>query len=328
MNRFRIKGVAAALVSFALLLSACGENNAANENENGGNDAAGNNNSNTNETENNTNNQEDGLYITASFSIIADMTEQVLGDRGTVDYIVPIGEEPHEYEPVPSDFRNVSDSDVFYVNGLGLEEWLERIVDNASDTPLLTLSDGVTEIPLEGESAPDPHAWLSPKNASYYIENIVDDLSERDPAGEDIYRENADAYLEEINELDAWIEEKVEAVPEEHRTIVVSENAFKYFGEDYGFETEGIWEINSHEEGTSGQINRLIDVIQDKEIPAVFVETTVDQRYMETVAENAGVEIAGEVYTDAVGQEGSGAETYLEMIRHNAEVFTDGLSGN
>ncbi|MCE7790903.1 metal ABC transporter substrate-binding protein [Salipaludibacillus sp. CUR1] len=282
-----------------------------------------------NETENNANNQEeDGLYITASFSVIADMTEQVLGDRGTVDYIVPIGEEPHEYEPVPSDFRNVSDSDVFYVNGLGLEEWLERIVDNASDTPVFTLAEGVSEIPLEGESAPDPHAWLSPKNASYYIENIVDDLSERDPDGEDIYRENADAYLEEINELDAWIEEKVDAVPEEHRTIVVSENAFKYFGEDYGFETEGIWEINSHEEGTSGQINRLIDVIQDKEIPAVFVETTVDKRYMETVAENAGVEIAGEVYTDAVGQEGSGAETYLEMLRHNAEVLTDGLSGN
>lgn len=270
--------------------------------------------------------QEDGLYITASFSVLGDIVSQVIGDRGTVDYIVPIGEEPHEYEPVPSDFRNVSDSDVFYTNGLNLEAWLERIVDNASDTEVVSLSSGITEISLVGEDSPDPHAWLSPRNANYYVENIVEDLIERDPDGEEVYRNNAEAYLAEVEELDQWIEEQVEAISEEKRTIIISENAFKYFGEDYGFHTEGIWEMNSHEEGTTGQINRIIDIIQEEGIPAVFVETTVDQRYMETVSSNSGVEIAGEVYTDAVGPEGSGAETYLDMMRHNAETFVSGLT--
>ncbi|MBU9722555.1 metal ABC transporter substrate-binding protein [Bacillus alkalicola] len=271
---------------------------------------------------------EDGLTITTSFSVLADMIENVVGERGSVEYIVPIGEEPHEYEPVPSNFARVSDSDVFYINGLGLEEWLEKIVSNVSDTPIVELSEGVEEIPLVGEDEPDPHGWLSPKNGEMYVENLLNDLIERDPDGEEIYRENAEAYLADLSELDSWITEQIDSIPEEHKVIIVSENAFKYFGKDYGFQTEGIWEINSHEEGTSQQINRIIDLVSDSGIPAVFVESTVDQRYMEMVAENSGVEIAGEVFTDAIGEEGSGAETYIDMIRHNVEVFVDGLASN
>ncbi|UTR11680.1 metal ABC transporter substrate-binding protein [Evansella sp. LMS18] len=268
------------------------------------------------------------LMITTSFSVLGDIIGEITGDRASVEYIVPIGEEPHEYEPVPSNFARVSDSDVFYTNGLGLEEWLEKIVENASDTPIVDLSAGVEEIPLEGEDAPDPHAWLSPKNINIYVNNLLEDLVERDPDGEEEYRDNAEAYLNEIQELDGWIEEQVAEIREEHRKIIVSENAFKYFGKDYGFETEGVWEINSHEEGTPQQINRIIDIVSESGLPAVFVETTVDKRYMETVADNSGVPIAGEVYTDAVGEEGSGAETYIDMIRHNVEVFVDGLTSD
>lgn len=268
---------------------------------------------------------EDDIFITTSFSILADVIEGILGDSGEVDYLVPIGEEPHEYEPVPSDFRKVSDSSVFYTNGLGLEEWLERLVENTGDTPVESLSEGVTEIPLEGESGADPHAWLDPGNMEIYAENLLADLSQRFPDYEEKFEANAEAYIQEINELDEWINEQVEAIPEDNRIIVVSENAFKYFGEAYGFETAGIWEINSGEEGTSGQINAVIDLVRDQDVPGLFVETTVDRRYMETVSENTGVDIAGEVYTDAVGMDGSGAETYVEMMRHNTEVFVDGL---
>ncbi|MBM7097169.1 zinc ABC transporter substrate-binding protein [Bacillus sp. H-16] len=268
----------------------------------------------------------EGLEITTSFSILGNIIEEVIGDRGSVEYIVPIGEEPHEYEPVPSDFRKVSDSDVFYVNGLGLEGWLGRIVSNVSDTEMIELADGVDIINLEGSSDEvDPHAWLSPKNGIIYVENLVEDLIERDPEGENVYRENAESYIQELEELDASIEEEVEEIPADKRVIVVSENAFKYFGEDYGFETVGIWEMNSHEEGTTSQINRVIDLVQDREISSVFVESTVDQRYMETVSNNANIPIAGEVYTDALGQEGSGAETYIDMLRHNAQTFVEGL---
>ncbi|GAE24639.1 manganese ABC transporter [Halalkalibacter wakoensis JCM 9140] len=269
--------------------------------------------------------EEDELFITTSFSILGDVISTIVGDRGTVEYIVPIGEEPHEYEPVPSDFRKVSDSDVFYVNGLGLEEWLEKLVESVGDVEVISVSDGVTPIMLGGDEEEDPHAWMSVANVQLYVEAIVADLIERDPAGESTYRENADAYLAELEELDAYIKAEIEAIPEENRVIVVSEDAFKYFGEAYGFQTEGVWEINSHEEGTPGQIARVIDVVNDQSIPAIFVETTVDRRYMESVAGDTGVEIAGEVYTDAIGQEGSGAETYILMMKHNVDTFVNGL---
>ncbi|WP_368504163.1 metal ABC transporter substrate-binding protein [Alkalihalophilus sp. As8PL] len=269
--------------------------------------------------------EDEGLTITTSFSILGDIIGTIVGERGTIDYIVPIGEEPHEYEPVPSDFQKVSDSDVFYVNGLGLEEWLEKLVESVGDIPIVSVSEGVTPIMLEGEEEEDPHAWMSVANVKVYVENVVEDLIERDPAGEQTYRENADAYLAELVELDAFIKAEVEAIPEENRVIVVSEDAFKYFGEAYGFQTEGVWEINSHEEGTPGQMARLIDVVNDQNVPAIFVETTVDPRYMETVSNNSGVDIAGEVYTDAVGQEESGAETYVLMMKHNVDTFVSGL---
>ncbi|MDQ0257297.1 ABC-type Zn uptake system ZnuABC Zn-binding protein ZnuA [Evansella vedderi] len=292
----------------SLLLAACGSDETAQEQDG---EAGG-----------------DGLTITTSFSVLGDIVAQVIGDRGSVEYIVPVGEEPHEYEPVPSDFQKVSDADVFYVNGLDLEEWLEKIVENVTDTEIITLSNGVTAIPLEDDDEDDPHAWLSPKNVIIYVENLLEDLIERDPEGEDIYTANAEAFISELNELDAWIEEQVQQIPEEHRVIVVSENAFKYFGADYGFLTEGIWEINSHEEGTPQQFARLAELVRERNVPGLFVETTVDNRYMETVSNESGVPIVGEVYTDAIGEAGSGADTYIGMMRHNVQVFVDGLSGS
>ncbi|NJP36102.1 metal ABC transporter solute-binding protein, Zn/Mn family [Alkalicoccus luteus] len=286
----------------ALLLAACGEA------ESGGSE------------------EEQDLYITTSFSVLGDIAATVAGEHAEVDYIVPIGEEPHEYEPVPSDFRNVNEADVFYVNGLGLEEWLQRVVENAADTDVVETSTGVEEIPLEGEDGVDPHAWLSPANIPYYVDNIVADLSERAPDAAADFEANGEQLKQEAKELSAQIEEELADIPEEQRLIVVSENAFKYFGADFDIDTDGIWELNSHEEGTTGQMNRIIDVIQDRGVPAVFVESTVDPRYMETVSDNSGVPIAGEVYTDAVGEEGSGAETYLDMLRHNASVFAEGLA--
>ncbi|WP_307794987.1 metal ABC transporter substrate-binding protein [Alkalihalobacillus sp. BA299] len=268
---------------------------------------------------------EEGLNITTSFSILGDVVGNVIGDRGTVEYIVPIGEEPHEYEPIPSDFQKVNDSNVFYVTGMGLEGWLEKLVQNTGDAPVVTLSEGVTAIPLVNEDGEDPHIWLDAQNVILWVNNLVEDLVERDPEGEETYRANAEAYIKELEELDAWIKAEVNTIPEEVRTITISEDAFRYFGQAYGIETAGIWELNSHEEGTPSQISRLVDIIKEKDLPAVFVETTVDKRYMETVANDAGVDIAGEVYTDAVGPEGSGAETYIKMMKHNVKVFVEGL---
>ncbi|WP_100374739.1 metal ABC transporter solute-binding protein, Zn/Mn family [Bacillus sp. FJAT-45037] len=266
------------------------------------------------------------LNILTSFSILADLTERVTGDLATVDYIVPLGEEPHEYEPVPSDFQKASDTSIFFVNGLGLEEWLVRLVDNAGGVEPVSVSNGIEEvIPVGNSDEDDPHAWLDVNNVIQYVENIRDELMTLDPDNSEQYEANAEAYINELTELDEWIQAEVAEIPADKKTIVVSENAYQYFGAAYGFETIGIWELNSSEEGTPGQISRVVDIIRDQGIPAVFVETTVDERYMQTVAENAEVEIAGSVYTDAVGTEGSGAETYIDMMKHNVNTFVDGL---
>ncbi|WP_018924796.1 metal ABC transporter solute-binding protein, Zn/Mn family [Salsuginibacillus kocurii] len=303
------KGLFTAGVLALITLSACNENTDETEGIAAENDA-----------------DEQTIYVTTSFSVLADYIEQVVGDRGEVDYIVPRHEEPHEYEPVPSDFEKVSDSEVFYINGLNLEEWLEGLVENVGDIPVVELAAEAEPIELREGGVYDPHVWLSPEEAPLYIEALVEDLSERDPDGADEYRENADAYLEELEDLHAWTEEQMEEVAEEHRLIVTSENAFEYFGRSYGLDTEGVWEINSHEEGTPGQVARLVDVINDREVPALFKETTVSPDYIETVSENTGVEISGEVYTDSVGEEGSGAEDYISMIEHNVETFRAGLA--
>ncbi len=267
-----------------------------------------------------------GVKVVTSFSILADLAENVVGDRGVVEYLVPIGEEPHEYETIPSDFQKVSDADVFYVNGFGLEEWIERLVQNVGDVPIVSVTNGVTPLSISGQGGEDPHAWLDVKNVITYVENIRDDLSERDPEGAKEYTANAQDYISELEELHGWIQSEVEKIEQSKRTIVISENAFQYFGEQYGFDTVGIWQLNSHEEGTHSQIANVVETVREREIPAVFVETTVDKRYMETVSRDAGVEIAGEVYTDAVGLEGSGAETYIKMIEHNVNTFVDGLT--
>jgi manganese transport system substrate-binding protein len=267
----------------------------------------------------------EGLSIVSSFSILDDIIGEIVGERGTTSYIVPIGEEPHEYEPLNSDFQKVSDADLFIVNGLDLEEWLTKIVGQVTDTPVFEASTGVEPITLVGSTDEyDPHAWLSVPNVIQYVENIVKKLSELDPEGAPIYQSNGERYVEELQQLHEWIVNEVTQIQVENRVIVVSENAFKYFGAEYGFLTEGIWDINSHEEGTTGQISRIIDIVRDNNVPALFVETTVDPRYINQIASETGVEVAGTVFTDAIGKT-EDTNSYIKMMKANVETFVNGL---
>ena len=267
----------------------------------------------------------DGLNIVTSISILANVVENITGERCKVEYLVPIGENPEDYELLPGEMRMASDADVIFINGMNLEGAMEGALDRSTGTPLITLTEGIKPIPLEGDDAPDPHAWLDAGLMKKYVDNILTSLLEMDPAGEEVYRQNAEKYLLRLEELDTWIRDEVSRIPEKNRVIVVSENACKYYGEAYGLQTEGIWELNSHEEGTPQQISRVVELVKGNNIPALFVETTVDRRYMETVSRETGVPIAGEVYTDALGPPGSGAETYIQMMEYNTLVFWEGL---
>ena len=269
-----------------------------------------------------------GLKIVTSISILADIAENIIGTHGTVHYIVPIGENPEDYNLMPSEFHQASNADVVFINGLGLESMIERSLRNVTSTKIVHLTDGINTIPLTVGNVPDPHAWFDVQRVIMYTNNILAALVEIDPAGSKEYQQNVDAYTARLLELDDWIRQEVESIPEQNRVIVISENAMKYFGEAYGFRTEGIWELNAHEEGTPQQISRVVEMVVNEKVPALFVETTVDKRYMKIIARETGVPIAGKLYTDALGPHGSGADTYIDMMMHNVNIISKGLSKN
>ena len=267
----------------------------------------------------------EGLNIVTSFSIIDDIVSNIIGDRGTTSHIVPVNGKPEEYDPVNSDFQKVSDADVFFANGMEFEGWLTRVTNQVTDTPLVEVSEGVEKILLVGsEDEYDPHAWLDVSNISIYVNNIVDTLIKLDPDGEAIYLENKEKYLNEIDELHNWILEETSKVADENKIIVVSENAFKYYGDAYGFKTDGIWELNAHEEGTPGQISRIVDLVNDRDVRALFLEITVDPRYMEQISSETGVEIKGTVYTDSISTT-EDANSYIKIMEANTKAFVEGL---
>lgn len=276
--------------------------------------------------------EKDKPHVVSSFSVIHDIVTHIGGDRIQADFLTPIGEDPHEFEPTPSTFKLISDADLLFYNGFNMDYWIRNLAQNAESAGReIILTEGVPAIPLSAEAGElsgkeDPHAWLNPKHVMIYAQNVAKALIELDPEGETYYQQNLDRYLTELKELDQWIEEQVKQIPAEKRVVITSESAFKYFAEGYGFDYESIWEINAHEEGSARQIERLVEVITSRQLPAVFLETSVDSRPMDRVASEAGIEIAGEVFTDSIGLPGSGAENYIDMMRTNVKTIVEGLS--
>ncbi|ACB86353.1 metal ABC transporter solute-binding protein, Zn/Mn family [Natranaerobius thermophilus] len=270
----------------------------------------------------------DSIQVVTSISIIADFVEEIAGNKAEVEYIVPLGEEPEEYEPTPSDFQAISDAEIFFLNGYNIETWLEQVTESVTeDVKVVPTAEEGPTLPLEGTDIPDPHLWLDPILVrDYYVEKITSTLIDVDPNNEEYYQDRAEKYQEQLTKLDEQLSQKLDEIPQENRLIINTENCFKYYGETYDLKTDGIWELNAHEEGTPQQIARIVDKVKNHQVPAVFVESTIDPRYMENVAEETDVEIGKPIYTDALGEEGSKAENYLKMMKHNTELFVEKLS--
>jgi ABC-type Zn uptake system ZnuABC Zn-binding protein ZnuA len=279
----------------------------------------------------------DNLKIVATYSIIYDIVKNVAGDQADIHSMVPIGADPHEYDPLPLDVKKTTDADIVFYNGLNLEEgngWFNKLIETAGksgdNAHVYRVSEGVEPIYLESkglEGESDPHAWLDIKNGIIYAENVRDALIKADPENESLYRENAENYIAHLEELHTKTIEKINEIPENKRFLITSEGAFKYFGAAYGIETGYIWEINSENEGSPQQIRDVVDLIHSNQITALFVETSIDRRSMETVSNETGVPIVGTVYTDSLGKEGSDGDTYLKMMEWNTKVIIDGLTG-
>jgi ABC-type Zn uptake system ZnuABC Zn-binding protein ZnuA len=275
----------------------------------------------------------DKLKIVATYSIIADMTENIVGDKAEVYSMVPIGTDPHMYDPLPADTGKVSSADLIFYNGLNLETgkgWFQDLlkVTNKNEVAF-AVSEEVTPMYLteQGkETQVDPHAWLDIQNSVKYVDTITKHVIELDPDNREYYLNNQTEYVNQLNELDQYAKEAVKAIPQEKRILVTSEGAFKYFSKAYGFESAFIWEINTDSQGTPEQMKRIINIIEENQVPALFLETSVNPKTMETISNETGVPVHSKIFTDSLAKKGEDGDTYVKMIKWNIDKVVEGLS--
>ncbi|MEN9215867.1 MAG: metal ABC transporter substrate-binding protein [Gloeomargarita sp. HHBFW_bins_162] len=270
----------------------------------------------------------DGKVVLTTFTVLADMTRNVAGEKLRVESITKPGVEIHGYEPTPMDIARAQKADLILENGLGLERWAERFYSNLRNVPRVTVTTGITPIPIQEGSyknQPNPHAWMSPKLALIYVENIRKALVNLDPENEAIYTQNARQYQQQINELDQKLQQSLQVIPAQQRYLVSCEGAFSYLARDYGLKEIYLWPINAEQEGTPQQIRRAIDQVRASQVPAVFCESTVNDQAQRQVAQEAGVKFGGIFYVDSLTPAAGEAPTYLRLLQHNVNTLIQGL---
>ncbi|MEW5941745.1 MAG: metal ABC transporter substrate-binding protein [Chloroflexota bacterium] len=266
-----------------------------------------------------------GLSIVATTSLIGDVARQIGGSRVTIRALLPPGADPHAYEPRPQDIAALADADAVLVNGLGLEETLEPLLENAKN--IVVVSEGISALPLAEEPGGlDPHVWQDPNNVTVWARNLAEAFAQADPAHADEYRTNAEKYVSELTALDAWIVEQVSQIPEANRKLVTDHADFGYFAARYGFEQIGevIPSVSTGSSPSAQELAALEDAIRASGVKAVFVGTTVNPELSRRVAEDTGVKLVF-LFTDSLSAPGGGAETYLELIRYNVNAIVEAL---
>jgi manganese/iron transport system substrate-binding protein len=262
--------------------------------------------------------------VVATFTVLADMARNVAGDGAVVESLTRPGAEVHDYDPTPQDVVRAQSADLVLWNGLGLERWFERFFGRLKDVRQAVLTEGVTPVGIgAGDYAgqPNPHAWMSPGVALVYVENIRKALSALDPARADLFAANAEAYAGRIRGVDSRLRERLAAIPAERRVLATCEGAFSYLTRDYALREAYLWPINSEEEGTPRQVRALIDLLRQSRPPAVFCESTVNDRAMRQVAREAGARYGGVLHVDSLTAGDGPAPTYLRLLEANADTI-------
>lgn len=272
---------------------------------------------------------EDRFKVVTTFTIIADMARNVAGEAATVESITRPDAEIHEYQPTPGDILRAQDADLILWNGLGLEQWFERFLRNLRDVPEAVVTEGIEPMGIgEGpyEGRPNPHAWMSPSDATIYVANIRDALIEHDPDNAEIYETNAAAYIREIEATIQPIRDRLAEIPEERRWLVTSEGAFSYLARDFGLQELYLWPINAESEGTPQQIRRVIDTMREHDIPAIFSESTVSDGPARQVARETGASYGGVLHVDSLSGPDGPVPTYIDLLRVTTQTIADALS--
>ena len=273
------------------------------------------------------------LKVVASFSILADFVRNVGGDRIDVVTLVGPDADAHAFAPTPAHARTVAEANLIFINGLGFEGWITRLIKAAgSRADAIAAATGVK--PLKdghkhghSHSATDPHAWQSVANAKIYAGNIRDALVKADPAGRQTYEANAKAYAEKLDALEAELRADVARIPADRRRIITSHDAFGYFAASYGVQFIAPAGVSTETEASARDVARIITQIKTQKIPAVFLENVSSARLMEQIARETGARVGGKLYSDALSGPDGPAPTYIEMMRHNVRQLGSALTG-
>jgi zinc/manganese transport system substrate-binding protein len=273
------------------------------------------------------------LDVVATFSILGDFVKNVGGDRVAVETLVGPNGNAHVYAPSPGDAKKVADAKVVFVNGLGFEGWLERLVKaSGTKAPIVVATAGIKPRERAGDhdhdhdhGRADPHAWQSVANAKIYVANIRDALIAADPAGKDTYHANAAAYLAKLDALEREVRDVVAKIPPDRRRVVTSHNAFGYFQDAYGISFNAPQGVSTEAEASAKDVAAIISQIRKQKAAAVFLENVTDPRLVEQIARETGAKVGGTLYSDALTDDKGDAPTYVDLIRHNLRQLAAAL---
>jgi len=278
---------------------------------------------------------QDRLNVIASFSILGDFVKNVGGDRVEVATLVGPNGNAHVYAPSPGDAKKVADAKLVFVNGLGFEGWLERLVKaSGTKAPIVVATKGIKPLERAGEhdhdhdhdhGRADPHAWQSVANAKIYVANIRDALIAADPAGKDAYSANAVAYLAKLDALEHDVREVIAKIPADRRRVITSHSAFGYFQDAYGVNFTAPQGVSTEAEASAKDVAAIIAQIRKQKVAAVFLENVTDPRLVEQVARETGAKVGGTLYSDALTDDKGDATTYIDLMRHNLRQLASAL---
>ena len=269
------------------------------------------------------------IKVVTTNSILYDMVKNVGGDNVDIHSIVPIGQDPHEYEVKPKDIKALTDADVVFYNGLNLETgngWFKNALSQANksyeDGSVVKVSKNVKPLYLNGakegdESKQDPHAWLSLDNGIKYVEEISKALIKKNDNYKDDIQSNTKDYIAKLEDLKKESHDKFNDIPKEQRAMITSEGAFKYFSKQFDIKPGYIWEINTEKQSTPEQMKQAVKFVQDNNLKHLLVETSVDKKSMQSLSEETNLDIYGEVYTDSIGKKGTKGDSYFNMMQEN-----------
>jgi ABC-type Zn uptake system ZnuABC Zn-binding protein ZnuA len=263
--------------------------------------------------------------VVAVETFLRDIAQNVVGDRLTIDSLLQPMVDPHEYQPKPRDVTRLAQSQVLIVNGLGYESWLQKTLDTLDGSrQVIVASQGV---PTSAEESGDPHLWMDPLNVIGYVTQIRDGLIQADPAGKDVYTTNAETYIAQLQDLDAWIRTEVDKIPPEQRLLVTNHDALGYFARAYGFRLVGavIPSVTADAAPSARQIVDLIHAIDQSGARAIFLDLGENQKLAQQISGETKVKVVADLYVESLSDPSGPAPTYIDMIKHDATVIVEGL---